>query len=107
MLSFFTTLGIGKDDKNFNFENLNEPNPDRKYRLSYLDPMNSNIALVLYKCNSGTTQENKYIVRAFLNENHIKLEACKTVDCDLNEFVNHFKDKILNKCSSSKEVCKL
>ena len=102
MLSFFHALGIGKDDKNFNFNNIFEENQNRKYKLSVMDPMNSNVAFILYKCSSS----NQYAIRAFHNENLIKLEACRTVDCHFDEFISHF-EKFTSQCSSSRKVCRV
>ena len=108
MLSFYSTLGINRDKNNFDFNNILNENKNRKYRISFMDPMNSNIAFVLYKCSSKINNKivDKYLIRAFLNENIIKLEACQSEDCELHELINYYS-RFINKCESSEKVCSL
>lgn len=71
--------------------------------------MNSNIAFILYKCNKGSWNKinNKnYVIRVFHNENLIKIDGCKSEDCNLDDFLEHYSE-LLNKCVSTSEVCRL
>ena len=47
MLPFFAVMGIGNNTNNFNFDNIVVENKNRSYKITKLDPMNSNIAFVL------------------------------------------------------------
>lgn len=85
---------------------LNE-NKSRKYRTSLIDPMNTNIAIVVYKCsslNSANQQVDKYKVRAFMSENLLTLEACQSTECDLDQFVNYYQS-FVNQCQSTEASC--
>ena len=105
MLPFYAIMGIDKDPYNFNFSNITIENKNRKYRITQLDPMNSNIAFVLYECAINNVV--KYKLRAFHNENLIKTEGCSSaLDCDLDEFLNHFVN-FKTKCGSTRQVCKI
>lgn len=109
LVPFYAILEINKDASNFDLNNIHNENVNRKYRSTFQDPMNSNVAFVLYKCNSVVDDNQhgyRYSVRVFHNENLIKLEACKTTDCELRELVEHF-GKFVNQCGSSKEVCRI
>lgn len=91
------------DDPKFNLTNVFDVNFNRNYRISYLDPMNSNIAVVLYECNSSHA---KYTLRAFHNEHLVKLNGCSSLNCDLNEFTLNLS-KFKEHCVSSESVCKI
>lgn len=108
ILPFLSNFGIGKSENNFNSSNIADENPNRAYKLSKLDPMNSNIVFVLYSCQSSTPGDTKseYIVRAFHNENLVKLEACQTTDCRFDE-LSSYLNSITQRCVSSENVCAL
>ena len=105
MLPFYAVMGIDKDSSNFNFNNITIENKNRKYRISSLDPMNSNIAFVLYECRKKNVMTFK--LRVFQNENLIKTDGCSSSqDCNLDEFLEHF-EKFKRTCGSTRSVCKL
>lgn len=113
MLPFLANFGIGKNATNFNTTDIVNENPNRSFRLSSLDPMNSNIAFVMYACPAANNQTNSvndttinYKIKAFHNENLIKLEACKTTECSLEEIQAYLKT-LISKCVSSEQVCSL
>jgi hypothetical protein len=105
MLPFFATLGIGKDENNFNMNNILEENFNRKYRVTQIDPMNSNIAFVLYSCSANQNLP-PYTLRAFSNENLVKVDGCDSVNCDLDQFLS-FYGEFKNRCISTRDVCKI
>ena len=103
---FYTILGIGKDENDFNINDIFTENRNRKFRNTFIDPMNSNIALIAYRCDDPkNSAASKYLVRAFHNENLIKIEACKTVDCNMDELTTYFS-RFVNSCGSSKNYCR-
>ena len=108
MLTFFSVFGIGNSTSNFDFENIEVENKKRTYRISWMDPMNSNIAFVLYKCNGDDQTRNKksFKLRVFHNENLIKLNGCTSIDCNLENFLD-FYSQFISKCKSSQSVCQL
>ena len=69
ILPFLANFGIGKSEDNFNVTNILAENEARKYRISRLDPMNSNIVFVLFACKNDTNNQTSYKLRAFHNEN--------------------------------------
>lgn len=105
MLPFFAVMGIGKSQDNFDFTNIVQENSNRKYKITKIDPMNSNIAFVLYKC-TGNSGMPKYTLRAFHNEELIKTDGCRSkTSCSLEEFVNYFSF-FTNICGSTRDACK-
>lgn len=107
ILPFLSNFGIGKSENDFNSSNIADENENRAYKLSKLDPMNSNIVFVLYSCESNSTSSKpEYIVRAFHNENLVKLEACKTTDCRFDELSSYLTSNT-QKCGSTQNVCAL
>ena len=111
ILPFYSTLEIADNDKNFNLDNILLENEDRDYFVSELDPMNSNIAFIVYKSffedPNNSSKFPKYYLRVFRNEKLIKIKACGYMrNCDLEIFLKYFQD--LNKsCDSSQAVCKI
>ena len=106
ILPFLANFGIGKSEDNFNVTNILAENEARKYRISRLDPMNSNIVFVLFACKNDTNNQTSYTMRAFHNENLIKLEPCATTDCKLDEIKSYLGSRI-STCVSSRDVCDL
>jgi hypothetical protein len=104
MIPFLSLLGVGKDENNFNFSNILIENTNRKFRVSKLDPMNSNIAFGLYKCQNS--KYSNYTLRAFHNENLVKIEGCGSENCDLFDFINYF-EKFKKSCNTTESVCKI
>lgn len=107
MLPFLGRLGISKGENDFDYDNILLENKNRKFSVSKLDPMNSNIALVLYKCDEfiwGSSTKSGYLLRAFYNENLVQIDGCKSVDCALEDFLDYYGD-ILTQCVSSEDVC--
>jgi hypothetical protein len=104
MLPFFAVMGIANNTNNFNFNNIVIENKNRTYKISKLDPMNSNIAFVLYNCEEDA--DSPYKVRAFHNENLIQLNGCSSTDCRFNEF-SQFYTQFKTNCVSSKNVCQI
>lgn len=102
ILSFLSNFDIGKGENDFNRSNIVSENENRSYKISKLDPMNSNIVFVLFSCDIKSSL--RYIVRAFLNENLIKLKACKSIDCNIEDLISYI-DLLNKKCVSSKEIC--
>ena len=69
-----------------------------------MDPMNSNIAFVLYECRKK--KRVKYLLKAFLNENQIKIDGCKSDICELDEFLSYYEN-FKTICVSTMNVCKI
>lgn len=105
MLSFLASLGIGKSQDNFDFENITKVNPNRKFKTSHLNPTNSNIGFLLFKCEKKSLQP-KYLLRVYLNEKLIKTDGCQSSDCDLTEFLNYFTF-FTSLCQSTKNSCQI
>jgi hypothetical protein len=57
ILPFLANFGIGKSEDNFNVTNILAENEARKYRISRLDPMNSNIVFVLFAFKNDTNNQ--------------------------------------------------
>lgn len=104
LLSFLTAMQIGRDALNFDDEDVLNENINRKFRTSKNVPMNANMAFVLYKCESAKSSESPYKLRAFLNEHLIKIPGCKSLDCELNDFVNYLKF-FTQTCVSTEDSC--
>ena len=105
MLPVYTAFGIARDKDNFNFSNITIENKNRKYKVTQLDPMNSNIAIMLYECHESDLVSFK--LRAFLNENLIKVDGCKSENiCELDEFLSYYESFKTN-CGSTRNVCKI
>lgn len=107
MLPFLATMGIPNDSgTNFNFSNLNAENANRDYKTTKLNPVNSNLALVLYDCNGNNKSLPAFMVRAFHNENLVKLVSCQSVNCDLYGLINYLTAFTLI-CGSTEQICDL
>ncbi len=105
MLPFYAVMGIAKDKNNFNFSNITIENKNRKYKVTMLDPMNSNIAFVVYECRNKDVV--KYKLKTFLNENLIKVDGCNSqYVCELDDFLNYFENFKID-CKSTIDVCKI
>jgi hypothetical protein len=106
MISFYGALEIAKNASDFDEDTILTENKNRSYRISPLDPMNSNIAFILYKCFQFSNNQivSKYCIRVFLNEKLIKLARCSSVNCDLNEFLS-FYENFVNQCGSTEQAC--
>jgi hypothetical protein len=100
---FYTILGLGVSADDFNLNDIYTENVNRKFRGSFLDPLNSNIAFVLYR-SDDVNGGNEYTIRVFLNENLVKIKPCKSTDCKLEELVD-FLDEFVESCGSSKQYC--
>ncbi len=96
---------IARDKDNFNFSNITIENRNRIYKVTQLDPMNSNIAILLYECRENNLVS--YKLRAFLNENLVKIDGCKSENiCELDEFLSYYEN-FKNSCVSTRNVCKI
>lgn len=98
---FYTIMGIGTGDRDFNINDIFTENKQRTFRNTFIDPMNSNIALILYK---SVTNQTDYTVRVFHNEQLIHPKMCKTADCQLDEVRTYF-ETFVAVCGSSKQAC--
>lgn len=103
IISFLASIGVGKSDENFDYESIISENVNRKYRTSNINPTNSNIGFLLFKCNEISSKP-KYLLRTFLNEHLIKIDGCQSSDCDLNEFLNYITF-FVSTCKSTKDAC--
>ena len=80
--TLYARLGLFYDDVTPTAENFDEQQT-RKFRMSRIGTMASNIAFVLYECSAA---EQEDVVQVLVNEQPVVLPgACKT---DLIEFVN-------------------
>lgn len=102
ILSFLSNFAIGKGVNDFERSKIVSENENRSYKISKIDPMNSNIVFVLYSCKIES--KLRYTVRAFHNENLIKLEPCKSIDCNVEDLITYI-DLVAKKCVSTKEIC--
>jgi hypothetical protein len=101
---FYTILGLGVSESDFDENDIFSENVNRKFRGTFLDPMNSNVALVLYRSEGENGQANRYTVRAFHNENLVKIKPCKAAECELSELIDFFSE-FVSVCGSSREYC--
>ena len=107
MLPFYAAMGIAKDATNFNPDNITAENVNRKYKVTRLDPMNSNIAIVLYECELPIEMNSRrYMIRAFHNENLVTLDGCSSPNCDFGEFISYL-EKFHRSCVSTTDVCRI
>lgn len=110
ILPFYSTLEIAKNEDDFDLDMILHENEQREYRISDLDPMNSNIAFIVYKSFFAAASGDKfpkYYLRVFRNEKLIKIKACGyEKNCDLEVFLKYFKD-LIKSCESSEAVCKV
>ncbi|KAF5269596.1 hypothetical protein FQR65_LT05934 [Abscondita terminalis] len=89
LLKLLAHLGLYKDDehlKHTHYESF-----DHKWKVSKIDPFGTNVAFVLFKCNS--TQK----VAVFHQERLMKLPNGEEI-CDFDAFKEHYYDSI-NNCS--------
>ena len=109
-MPFLAAMEIAKDESNFDYENIEQENRDRLFKASEIDPMNSNIAFVLYRTSfkkSVAARFPRYYLKAFRNEKAIRLKACGyEKNCDLKKFLSYYKD-FTNKCQSAQEACRI
>ena len=103
MLSFLASMGLNYAADSFNLDNIVDINENRAYKTSRMDPMNSNIAFVLYECPTAGSKRKSHKIRAFHNEKLIKLNNCE--DCDLSDFRRQVESSLLQKCKNSRQVC--
>jgi hypothetical protein len=106
MLSFLRALNLYQPSIEFYSENIEHLSEDRLWRLSKIDPLNSNIAFVLYQYDGYAPYKPKYIVKVFHNENQVKISGCNSYECDFDKFLNH-SNQFVNKCKDSRTVCSL
>ena len=89
-MTFYSILGLYRNKNDFNLNKIENENENRVWKNSKIDPMNANIAFVLYNCNS--TNHNQYKIRVFHNENLVKTDGCETAEnCDLEDFIEYFR----------------
>lgn len=105
MLSFLASLGVGKDTENFDYEHITKENPNREFKTNFLNPTNSNIGFLLFKCDEKKSS-TKYLLRVYLNEKLIKTDGCQSSDCNLTEFLNYLTF-FASLCQSTKNSCKI
>lgn len=111
IVPFFTALRIADNMANFNLSNIVQENKRREFTTPDLDPMNSNIAFVVYKANFKRPYDGsklpKYYVKIFRNERAIRLPACGyEKNCDLQMFLKYYKS-FVQSCGSARDVCQL
>jgi hypothetical protein len=106
MLSFLRALNLYQPGIEFYSENIEQLSEDRMWRLSKIDPLNSNIAFVLYQHDGHDPYKPRYIVKVFHNENQIKISGCNSYECDFDRFLNH-SSQFISKCKDSRTVCSL
>lgn len=103
-------MNIGNDKANFNLTNIAKENKRRDFRVFDLDPMNSNIAFVVYKAQFKepvAAHFPSYFVKIFRNERAIGIEACgHEKNCDLIRFLQYYKN-FVSGCGSTSQVCQL
>lgn len=108
MIPFLTAMNIGNDKGNFNLTNIAKENKRRGFRVFDLDPMNSNIAFVVYKAQFKepmATHSPNYFVKIFRNERAIGIKACgHEKNCDLMRFLEYYKN-FVKECGSTSQVC--
>jgi hypothetical protein len=105
MLSFLTALNLYKPSDDF-FDDKSQKVDNRPWRLSKIDPLNSNIAFVLYKHSGSSDNKPEYMVKVFHNEKQIRIADCYSHECDFNLFFEYYS-QIINKCKDSREICSL
>jgi hypothetical protein len=104
MLPFLTRLGVARSASNFDYSNIADENMKRKWSSSILGPTSANIAFVAYKC-AESTKLPAYTLHVFHNANKLKVDGCKSTDCDLDSFLESLM-KFKASCRSTKHVCK-
>ncbi|CAF0730033.1 unnamed protein product [Brachionus calyciflorus] len=105
LMSFLSSMGIGKSEDNFDYENILSENINREFKTSSINPTSSNIGFLLFKCDENSKKPN-YLLRVFHNERLVKIDGCQSTDCNLNEFLNYLTF-FTSTCKSTKESCKI
>lgn len=86
-LLLLTTIGAFKDYKPLRADNYYSMS-NRKWRLSNISPLASNLAIVKYNCPNDIETEK---VKFFLNEEPIDFDWCDMGVCDLKDFKQQYK----------------
>lgn len=94
MLRLFAILGLFKDDQ----LNADDFGKEHQWRLSAIDPVATNLGIALYKCSG-----KKHKVKVFAQERSLKLPHCSDVACDLDQFLEHYKN--FTETCNSKDIC--
>ncbi len=110
LVPFYTALKISENKEDFNLSDIGTENKNRVFTTPDLDPMNSNIAFVVYKANFKGPYDSKfprYYLKIFRNEKAISIAACGyEKNCDLKKFINYYKN-FVDSCGSTRKICKL
>jgi hypothetical protein len=102
-IPFLANIEIGRDEADFDLDHIEIENVNRRFQTSKLVPMSANIVFIMYSCGDKLSD---FKLRAFLNENLIKLDACQTVDCRFDE-IQSYLNSLISHCVSTKSVCSL
>ena len=84
MIMFLTRMGIFDDSEVLHSNNFSQ---DRRFRTSNITPFGANFVSVLYNC-SGVPE-----LRTMVQEVPVKLNACKTPVCELDELNSYVTDE--------------
>ena len=89
ILLFLSLLGLNKDDYSLNHD-MFEESKYRKFRLSKIDPMSSNVGFLLLECEKSPLKR----ILTFFQEKPIKLPKCNALDCDYEIFKKIYENDI-------------
>ncbi len=104
MVSFLRALNLFQPGLEFYSDNIEQLSENRLWRLSKIDPLNSNLAFVLYQYTGPDLHKPKYIIKVFHNEKQVRVTGCNSYQCDLDKFLSRSR-QFINSCKNSKSSC--
>lgn len=103
VITTLTALGLYKDSTPLLASNR-QAMENRLFRSSILAPFSSNIAFVVYSCDSsGTDSQNTFMLQVRVNEEPVTLPGCDSIFCPYSQVRSRYRDLIEN-CDLT-EVC--
>lgn len=103
VITVLTALGLYKDNTHLLATNR-QAMENRLFRSSLIAPFSSNIAFVVYSCDSnGTDSQNTFMLQVRVNEEPVTLPGCNSIFCPYSQVRSSYSDLIDN-CDLT-EVC--
>jgi len=93
LTTLLTMMGINEDEvapTHSNYQAVTSSDPERKYRMSKMNPMGGNFGVLLSECDL----EPKKRVVAYLQERPVNLPGCGHTECDWETFKTIYEKAI-------------
>ena len=93
LTTLLTMMGINEDKvapTHSNYQAVTSSDPERKYRMSKMNPMGGNFGVLLSECDL----EPKKRVVAYLQERPVNLPGCGHTECDWETFKTIYEKAI-------------